>query len=63
MSRIIPSKKIQNKMSKLIPSKIFQYNEGDISTEKEDDNFSISEDNLPIGKSIWTKIVKIKFLI
>ena len=37
--------------------------EAEISTEKEDDNFSISQDNLPIGKSIWTKIVKIKFLI
>ena len=37
--------------------------EGDISTEKEDDNISLSQENLPIGKSIWTKIVKIKFLI
>ncbi len=34
--------------------------EADISTEKEDDNNSHSQDNLPIGKSIWTKIVKIK---
>ena len=37
--------------------------EADISTEKEDDNISLSQENLPIGKSIWTKIVKIKFLI
>ena len=50
-------------MSKLIPSKIFQYNEGDISTEKEDDNISLSQENLPIGKSIWTKIVKYKNII
>ena len=34
--------------------------EVDISTEKEDDNNSHSQDKLPIGKSIWTKIVKIK---
>ena len=36
--------------------------EADISTEKEDDNNSHSQDNLPIGKSIWTKIVKIKII-
>ncbi len=36
--------------------------EGDISTEKEDDNISLSQENLPIGKSIWTKIVKIKII-
>jgi hypothetical protein len=36
--------------------------EGEISTEKEDDNISLSQENLPIGKSIWTKIVKIKII-
>ena len=47
-------------MSKLKPSKIFQYKEGDISTEKDDNSISINQDILPIGKSIWTKIVKYK---
>ncbi len=50
-------------MSKLIPSKIFQYKEGDISTEKDDNSISINQDILPIGKSIWTKIVKYKNII
>jgi len=32
--------------------------ESDTSTEKEEDNISLIQENLPIGKSIWTKIVK-----
>ena len=46
-------------MSKKIPFKNYQYKEININTEKEDDNISFNQDNLPIGKSIWTKIVKI----
>ena len=37
--------------------------EGEISTEKDDNSISINQDILPIGKSIWTKIVKYKNII
>ena len=46
-------------MSRIIPSKKIQYKEEDLSIEKEDDSI-LNSDNVPIGKSIWTKIVKYK---
>ena len=49
-------------MSSINIQKIKYKEHSEESTEKEEDFMSQSQNNLPVGKSIWTKFVK-KYII
>ena len=46
-------------MTSINIEKVKYKEQSDESTEKEEDNISQNPNNLPVGKSIWTKFVKI----